>query len=450
MSRTERQTYAEEEILDAREESVSSNEIGPEPLHEDEEMDEDKTDKASDDDEIQVWSHPAPHRSGGHLTTHDFRLRGSVKRSLRAKGAETNVPTTNVTIVDNSNRSEETPTPHSRVGTDAPGIRGKRKMSDNPQTPAKRRALATPLNTVAIKDPPDRLIKPDAALHRIASVVKKSHMETVLTYLFFSIAGPFSIRQLSDACTWGRTSTPRSTDTEGPAVYRTVRALDWMDTQSHVLPYLRRFHLVQLCKHQRELQERFHKGASRDGDGSAKYGFRKQVAKKPWVGTKRAAREALDELMRQAHPESTEKHSAEYGEKLKAIQNRLSLAHNWHVMQRMLGIGVLALVPTGRDVGFTNAEYVRRLMIVILANSRSIEKTPQAELAQFLKILNEHRGKVLKEMSALISEKIYDVLQGRGASLLFDFEATTPDELTEAQYDSPALVRWCRPATTRT
>lgn len=109
------------------------------------------------------------------------------------------------------------------------------------------------------------------------------------------------------------------------------------------------------------------------------------------MGTKRAAREALDELMRQAHPGSTDEHDPEHEKKLKAIQNRLSVAHNWHSMQQTFGIGILALVPSGKDVGFTNAEYAPLLIFLILvADRRSIEKTPQAEFARFL--LLEDKG----------------------------------------------------------
>lgn len=114
-------------------------------------------------------------------------------------------------------------------------------------------------------------------------------------------------------------------------------------------------------------------------------------------------------------------------------------------MQQMFSMGISALVPSGRDVGFTHAEHVLRV-VELLPDFRSIEKMPEPALVYFLELLKEHRGKILQDTSEIIFKSTSAVLQGRETSLSFDFEAFIPEALIEAQSDSLALLSRCRSA----
>lgn len=170
---------------------------------------------------------------------------------------------------------------------------------------------------------------------------------------------------------------PRGSVAEGTEDHRTLRALAWMDARNNVFPYLRCYHLVQLCKCQQDLREQYRVSFSKGEGLSLKYGFREKVMKMTSGGTKRASRKALEEEMRQAHPETAGKPSVEYNKRLNALQNRLSDGRNSYRMYERLGIGILALVPSGKDVAVTNAEYVLPLVVGHLSDLRSVEKAPQ-------------------------------------------------------------------------
>jgi hypothetical protein len=48
--------------------------------------------------------------------------------------------------------------------------------------------------------------------------------------------------------------------------------------------------------------------------------------------------------------------SARYNQGFKELKNRLSAGHNWHALQARFGIGILALLPVGKEVGVWNSE----------------------------------------------------------------------------------------------
>lgn len=399
-----------------------------------------------EEDEILVRSPLHIRHANRPSAKHRLRSKESAKSPAIVGGNLKNALDWSSDFGKRSNRQATTVTPRTQLWKNASGTRRKRALSDVPQTPAKRHMpLVAPPGTMALNDLPEDLIKPEDALEHITSLLARAQNSSPQTLLnmFFGIASPFSINQLSEACSWIRDSVPRDNITEGTHVRRTVRALEWMDAQSKAFPYLRRFHLVQLCQHQRDLQGRHLERSSSNTGKPQKYGLKKGPIKTS-KGTKRAASNALDELMRQAHPECSDKHDAEYSKRLKSLRNRLSAGRNWYLMQQRFGIGILALVPCGKEVGITNAEYVLITMLEGPTNFCSVEKTPQVAFTRFLEFLYKHRGVVLKEMSELISMSIYDVLQGRETALSFDFEGSTADELTRAQYDSPALVSRCR------
>ena len=73
-----------------------------------------------------------------------------------------------------------------------------------------------------------------------------------------------------------------------------------------------------------------------------------------------------------------------------------------------------------------------------------MEKIQHHVFADFVDLLQQHRGKVLTTMSETLSEKIYDMLLGRDTNLSFNLESVHQKKLIEIPYDSPALVRSCQ------
>jgi hypothetical protein len=50
------------------------------------------------------------------------------------------------------------------------------------------------------------------------------------------------------------------------------------------------------------------------------------------------------------------KNNAQHDKNFKLLQTRLSNGQDWNVLQKRFGIGILALVPTGSDAGFSSTE----------------------------------------------------------------------------------------------
>jgi hypothetical protein len=126
-----------------------------------------------------------------------------------------------------------------------------------------------------------------------------------------------------------------------------------------VSPILRRYHLVQLVKRRDELQRELSGTLCQQEPKKLKYGLRKQPPPKALVGPKGAASQALERLMGEAYSEplqDTEMESARYRQRFKELKNRLSAGHNWHALQARFGIGILALLPVGKEVGVWNSE----------------------------------------------------------------------------------------------
>lgn len=51
--------------------------------------------------------------------------------------------------------------------------------------------------------------------------------------------------------------------------------------------------------------------------------------------------------------------STEYSKRHSSLKHMLVAGRNWHAMQQTFPPGILALVPTGRDFGIRNSEYVK-------------------------------------------------------------------------------------------
>ena len=90
-----------------------------------------------------------------------------------------------------------------------------------------------------------------------------------------------------------------------------------------------------------------------------KYGLRKQPPARALIGPKDAAGKALRELMKEDYPEilpGKGEESAQYDQRFKELRNRLSAGYNWNALQARFGIGILALLPVGKEVGIWNSE----------------------------------------------------------------------------------------------
>jgi hypothetical protein len=132
-----------------------------------------------------------------------------------------------------------------------------------------------------------------------------------------------------------------------------------MDMHDKLSPILCRYHLVQLVKRRDELQRELKGVLCQQEPKKLKYGLRTQPPPKVLVGPKGAASQALERLMREAYPkplQDMEMESVGYSQRSKELKNRFSAGHNWHALQARFGIGILALLPVGKEVGVWNSE----------------------------------------------------------------------------------------------
>jgi hypothetical protein len=127
----------------------------------------------------------------------------------------------------------------------------------------------------------------------------------------------------------------------------------------HVSPILRRYHLVQLVKRRDEIYDEIVGLVAQSWSLAPRRGLRKHTAAGEMAGTKLADKLALERLMSEACPECGQamtKKNAQHDKNFTLLQNQLSNGQNWNVLQKMFGVGILALVPTGSDAGFSNTE----------------------------------------------------------------------------------------------
>jgi hypothetical protein len=124
-----------------------------------------------------------------------------------------------------------------------------------------------------------------------------------------------------------------------------------------VSPILHRYHLVHLVKRWDELYDEIVGSAAHPQSLAPRRGLRKQTVADKMAGTKRAAKLALERLTSEAYPEHRQEimnNVTQHEKDFKLLQNRLSNGQNWNALQKKFGVGILALVPTGSDAGFSN------------------------------------------------------------------------------------------------
>jgi hypothetical protein len=205
------------------------------------------------------------------------------------------------------------------------------------RTPTKRHKLsdevAGNLTSAVVKNVPSRLIQPPKLMQLIADMLAGTHKNSAvpLTCFFFSVASPFALRQLREACVSVRKSQRVDPATEEAGVWQSVRALDRIDMHEHVSPILRRYHLVKLVERRDQLYNEIVESVAQSWSLPPRRGLRKQTAAAGAVGTKKAAKLALERLVNEAYPENTqemERSTAQYEKNSKILQNRLSNGHN--------------------------------------------------------------------------------------------------------------------------
>jgi hypothetical protein len=246
--------------------------------------------------------------------------------------------------------------------------RGKRASGANfsvLETPKKRRKTSihsTEQTTwSAVNNIPNSLIQPPQISQLIAGMLDESHKQDMksLTSFFFAIGSPYAIKSLREACQQVRNVQISCPFPEETGARRSTRALDRIDMHDKVSPILRCYHLVQLVKRRDELQRELNGVLCPQEPKKLKYGLRIQPRPKVLVGSKGAASQALKRLMGEAYSKSlqdTEMETTRYDQRFKELKNRLSAGHNWHALQARFGIGILALLPVGKEVHVSNSK----------------------------------------------------------------------------------------------
>jgi hypothetical protein len=319
------------------------------------------SDAVCDEDEIVVANGPqcGPRSNGSIIdprTRDTLGMGGHMHDLTDANDSSSNVGEDS----DHTGLRSNTPT-HTRP-------RAKRASATNssiPRTPKKRRKMSTHFTEQTtcstVDDIPDSVIQPPKMYQLIAGMLGKDqkHNTTPLTSFFFAIGSPYAINSLREACKQIHSVRSSGPFPEETGARRSTRALDRMDMHDKVSPILRRYHLVQLVKRRDELQRELNGTLCQEEPKKLKYGLRKQLPPKVLVGPKGAASRALEKLMEEAYPkplQDTEMESVLCSQRSKAMKNRLSAGHNWHALQARFGIGILALLPVGKEVGVWNSE----------------------------------------------------------------------------------------------
>lgn len=163
----------------------------------------------------------------------------------------------------------------------------------------------------------------------------------LLTRLFFAIASPDAFDQLREACANVRQTQAPISIISANEVLPAMQVLDHLDAATSISAILRRFHLTRLLDRRINLVKS-HKITrsrltTRVSNGNTKAG--------------RVDSKALADLMAESYPHlkhparDKQATDAEYHDKLRKLQNRLSCARNWYALQQKCSPGILALVP---------------------------------------------------------------------------------------------------------
>lgn len=180
-----------------------------------------------------------------------------------------------------------------------------------------------------------------------------------LVRLIYAVASPQAFALLKDTFTVLKSENeiivPQSTNTAA----QTINALNALDTAATAQSLLRRFHLVRLYALRMEKEKQYE--LEKPQRHAMKSRLRKRMAQRIYESSSSLA---LTDLMAEAYPHldrpvrMRDAAGTEYGRRHTALKHMLVAGRNWHALQRRFSSGILALIPTGRECGIQNSEYV--------------------------------------------------------------------------------------------
>lgn len=161
--------------------------------------------------------------------------------------------------------------------------RSSRAIATIAETPSKRKKVAVELtkrlSSLAVEDVPNRLIQPPKVLQLVSEILDEPHKDSApaLTSFFYTVASPYALRRLHEACLSVRNSQTHEPFSGDVDVRHLMQALDSFEMHQQIYPILQRYYLVQLAKCKDTLQKEKLKSLSIPGTTSLKRTLRKKL-----------------------------------------------------------------------------------------------------------------------------------------------------------------------------
>jgi hypothetical protein len=180
---------------------------------------------------------------------------------------------------------------------------------------------------------------------------KYEEQARTLTNLFFAIASPASFRQVVDAIkSMEAMDCPERLQLSKPcgSIAEIVTRLEALESITAVSSLLRRFYLLQLYKQRSKLMQEMQTERHRVRSGGRKGGEPGRISS-----------HVITKMTCEAYPSSGGS-SGNQGHPSKAkrtsLQNKLHAAINWNTLVEEFSVGIILLVPVGKDVGIQTQE----------------------------------------------------------------------------------------------
>lgn len=173
---------------------------------------------------------------------------------------------------------------------------------------------------------------------------------STLVRLFYAIASPDAIYQFRDAfCAFrqGRFQIAEAKDD----ILRTIRALDRLEVNNHIISTMRRLYLVSLSAKRLELQKSL-----------LDWPNAQVVLETDNIGFGRKDSLVLDHIMAEAYPQLKRTRTCqtqgkdEYGKKRRTLSNRLLNGQKWSRLSEAFAPGILAMIPTQCEYNVSSRE----------------------------------------------------------------------------------------------
>jgi hypothetical protein len=163
---------------------------------------------------------------------------------------------------------------------------------------------------------------------------------SLLTALLFAIAGPASFVQLRDVTRAIKSRECFQASQSSLTIADVLKRLDGLENTISAGFLLRRFYLLRLFRQRASLKEaiqakrlRLRSGRRTGGDSG------------------RIASLVLTKMIKEAYPSSDASPGdrSDLKTERKSLQNKLQAATHWHALQEEFSVGIIALVPVGRE-----------------------------------------------------------------------------------------------------